>query len=163
MSLPISAILAMADDGTIGVNGTLPWAIPADMQRFRAITLGHAVIMGRKTFDSIGRALPGRRNIVVTRLPGMASPGVEFVNSPGKAYDLAIERDAEPFVIGGAQIYQALWPFVTRAYVTNVGRRYEGVDGRTFFFPDLRGWTLRKFERLKDAEPAVDFEVWERA
>lgn len=130
--MTLQAILAISDDGFIGTEDhrAIPWRLPPDLKRFKAITTGHAVIMGRRTFESIGRPLPNRRNVVVTRNADLvantrATPGdVHFVRSPQRAVEVAYEIDGEPFVIGGAEIYRALWPRVDRVHVTQV-HQYE--------------------------------------
>lgn len=123
----LQAILAISDDGFIGTENhrALPWHLPPDLKRFKALTTGHSVIMGRTTFESIGKPLPNRRNIIVTRNPHYAaarsvSGDITFVHSPADAVKVAREIDSEPFVIGGALIYRALWPQIQRVYVTQV-------------------------------------------
>ncbi len=126
----ITAILARSDNGIIGIEGpsgpALPWRLPPDLKRFRELTTGHAVIMGRKTFDSIGKPLPNRTNIVLTRgLPKgclLESQGdsTHFAATPEVALELAESFDSNPFIIGGADTYAAFWPQVDRIEVTEV-------------------------------------------
>lgn len=134
----LTAVVAIADDGTIGgPDGKLPWHLPDDLRRFRGVTMGHAIIMGRKTFESIGKALPRRRTIVVSRTPpasAEAPVNVEWATSPAEAMWMALDTDDEPRVVGGAEIYYALWPFVTNVLLTEVRRTYDELgDARTRF------------------------------
>ena len=126
----LALIVAVSDNGVIGVNGQLPWHIPEDLKYFKANTTGHAIIMGRKTFDSIGRPLPKRRNIVVTRNPDLEIEGVEVVNSLQAAIALARTDDEEPRIIGGSSLYDEAMPQVTTMFLTRVHRE---VEGDTFF------------------------------
>ena len=119
----LTAILAVARDGTIGVNGKLPWHLPADLKRFKALTTGHAVIMGRKTWDSLGKPLPNRHNLVVSQILGKteaAARGFLVFQGFEAALEAAWELDPHSFVIGGAQAYEALWPRVDRMELTAV-------------------------------------------
>lgn len=139
----LSLIAALGKNREIGEAGQLPWRLPEDLKRFKRLTLGHAVIMGRKTFDSIGRALPERRNIVVSRAAaGAASttPGVELASSIDEALRLARETDAAPIVIGGAEIYALCLPLATELRLTHVDREVLGADA---FFP---AFSLEDFE-----------------
>ncbi|MEW5741591.1 MAG: dihydrofolate reductase [Myxococcota bacterium] len=119
--LPLALVVAMARNRGIGLAGKLPWHLPEDLKRFKALTLGHALIMGRKTHESIGRPLPGRRNIVVTR-SGASFPGCETAGSLLEAMTLARTTDPEPFVIGGAELYAQALPYATRLCITEVDR-----------------------------------------
>jgi len=128
----VSLIVAMAQNGVIGRENTLPWRLPADLRRFRTFTLGKPILMGRKTFDSIGRPLPGRVNLVLTRDRGWFAPGVTVVHSLEEA--LMQARSSEELVaIGGAEIYRMLLPFARRIYLTHV---HADVPGDTYF-PDF--------------------------
>jgi dihydrofolate reductase len=125
--MKLTAIMAMSDDGVIGTTTAhgapcLPWQLPPDMKRFRELTTGHAIIMGRVTWDSIGRPLPKRKNIVVSRTltPGYFIDDLAFQESPERALLLARSVDPEPFVIGGGEIWRALWSYVTRIEMTRV-------------------------------------------
>jgi dihydrofolate reductase len=117
----------MADNGVIGRANGLPWRLPDDLKRFKAFTMGHALLMGRRTYDSIGRALPGRLNLVLTRNPGWRAPGCEPVSS----LDAARKRagDLTLFVIGGAEVFALSWPIVGRLELTEV---HADVGGDTF-------------------------------
>lgn len=145
--MKLQLIVAMTPDSVIGDNGQLPWKLPSDLRRFRQTTLGHAVIMGRKTFEGIvaalGRPLDGRSNIVLTqrgRKDVEARGGIP-ASSPEQALAFAKKVDDEPFVIGGAQVYEQLLPRVRTVHLTNVQVHIEG-DTK---FPaiNLRTWKLR--------------------
>ena len=134
----IHLIVARARNGVIGKDGTLPWHVPEDLAHFKRVTLGHTLIMGRKTFDSIGRPLPGRRNIVVTRNRHWQAAGVETAASLHAALEKCATmpggNGGEVFIIGGAQLYaQALQQHVDSVYVTEIDADFEG-DAR---FPAL--------------------------
>jgi dihydrofolate reductase len=130
---PLALVAAMTPSRVIGRGGGIPWHLPEDMKHFRRVTKGHAVIMGRATYDSIGQPLPGRRTIVVSRKPGLAIGGCEVVDSLGRALELARERDEEPCVLGGAQIYAAALPLATRLVLTYLDDEHEGDT----FFPEI--------------------------
>ena len=136
MSRPAVAIVAMADNGVIGRDNGLPWHLPDDLRRFKALTMGHAILMGRRTQESIGRALPGRRNLVLTRNPRWQAPGCEAVGSLASALERAGE--GELFVIGGAEVFALSWPVVGRVELTEVHAEPEG-DVRLAGF-DRRDW-----------------------
>jgi dihydrofolate reductase len=152
----ISLVVAMAQDRVIGKNNGMPWHLPADLKHFKKITLGKPIIMGRKTFESIGRALPNRRNIVVSRNPDYAAPGCEMAQSLDEALALFSDQD-EIFVIGGAQLFQDALPLASRLYLTFIDLT---VEGDTFFpawNPDE--WTEVSRESFPaDADNAYDLE-----
>jgi dihydrofolate reductase len=127
-----SLIVARAANGVIGKDNGMPWHLPADLAHFKRTTMGRPVIMGRRTWESIGRPLPGRRNVVVTRNAGFAAPGAEVVASLEAAWRTVADAD-EVFVIGGGQLYAEALPGADRVYVTEIGETIEG-DTR---FPDL--------------------------
>ncbi len=127
---PLALVVAVSENGVIGRDGGLPWHLPEDLRHFRRVTTGHAIVMGRRTWESIGRALPDRRSIVVTRTPGYVAPGADIAPSLEAALALAYATDPEPRVIGGGQLYAAALPLATRIYVTRVHRV---VDGDTYF------------------------------
>jgi dihydrofolate reductase len=133
--MKISLVWAMAQNRVIGRNNKLPWHLPEDLKYFKRITLGKPVIMGRKTFESIGKPLPGRTNIVVTRNENFSAEGVKTVNSLAAAKTLCesigeIDGVNEAMVIGGAEIYTQAMPIADRLYLTEV---HANVDGDTFF------------------------------
>lgn len=163
--MTVSLISAMAKDRVIGKGGGLPWNVPEDMKFFMRTTLGHAVIMGRKTYDSMGKPLPRRRNIVVTRSPDFRAEGTETARTVAEAIALARTTDPEPFVIGGAEIYRAALPLAQRVYLTYIAL---AVDGGDTFFPDLplatpanpSGW--REVARRRGETEGVEFVTYER-
>jgi len=131
---PLALIVAVGRGGVIGdSNGHLglPWHLPEDLRRFRELTTGHAVIMGRRTHELIGRPLPKRRNLVLSRRAGLELPGCEVVASLDEAL-ARVADDPLPFVIGGAELYAATLPRVTHVYLTEVDR---DAEGDTFFPP----------------------------
>jgi dihydrofolate reductase len=120
----ISIIVAMAEERVIGIENRLPWSLPEDMKWFRRHTLGKTVVMGRSTYESIGRPLPDRRNVVITRDPDFKAPGCDVVHSVDEA--LATAGDGEVMVIGGESVYRQLLPHADRLYLTEVHARIEG-------------------------------------
>lgn len=128
--MTLTAIAAVARNGVIGAQGDLPWRLPADLRRFKALTTGHVLVMGRKTFESIGRALPGRSTIVVTRQPGWSADGVRVASSVDDALVTAAELGPETFVAGGAEIYAQTLARADRLELTEV---HAEPDGDTFF------------------------------
>lgn len=125
-------IVAMARNRVIGKDGALPWRLPEDLKRFRSLTMGHPIIMGRKTCDSIGRALPGRRNIVISRQQNLVIAGVETASSLAAALEMTADADTV-FVIGGQQIYQAALPIADRIELTQIDKDFEG----DVLFPEI--------------------------
>jgi dihydrofolate reductase len=119
LTMLISLIAAVARNGVMGRAGGLPWRLPDDLRRFKALTMGKPVIMGRRTYESIGRALPGRLNIVLTRQPGFRADGCAVVATPEDTLRAAGEA-GEAIVIGGAEVYRAFLPLATRLYLTEV-------------------------------------------
>ncbi|MHC5012117.1 MAG: dihydrofolate reductase, partial [Planctomycetota bacterium] len=128
----LALIVCHAKNRVIGKDGQLPWRYPEDLRHFKATTMGHAIIAGRMTHESIGRALPGRRNLVVSRRRAYRADGCEVFDSLDAAVAAAHETDDCPFVIGGAQVYAEALPRVTRMVVTEVQREVEG----DVFFPE---------------------------
>ncbi len=140
--MKISLIAAMADNGVIGRNNRLPWRLSADLQRFKALTMGKPIVMGRKTWESIGRPLPGRTNIVVTRDVGYRAEGCVVVHSVDQALEVAAGSD-EVMVIGGANLYQQLLGRADRLYLTQVRADVEG----DAWFPGFDRAQWREVER----------------
>lgn len=131
----ISAIVAVAENGVIGQDNQLPWYLPADLAYFKRTTLGHCVIMGRNSFRSIGRPLPKRTNIVLTRDPFFAADGVLTAHSIEEAFQLAeATGDTEAFIIGGGDLYRQTMPLWDKLYLTEVHIRPDG----DVFFPPIR-------------------------
>jgi dihydrofolate reductase len=161
--MSLSFILAIAENGVIGQDGRLPWRLSADLKRFKQRTMGHCLIMGRRTFDSLGKPLPGRTSIVLTRHPERPLPaGVHVARSVDEALAIAA-GDSEPFVIGGAEIYRLFLPLAQRLYLTRV---VAAVDGDTRFeLPPLDNWRLvshTEFSADANNELPHRDEVWER-
>jgi dihydrofolate reductase len=154
MKPTIALIAAVASNGGIGKNNALLWRLPEDLQFFKRTTMGCPVIMGRKTYESIGRPLPGRRNIVVTRNPKWAAPGVDTALSLQAALALAADAD-KAFVIGGEQLYALALPFAQEVVLTEVDREFEA----DAFFPD---WDKSQFSEVAreahHAPPPNDFD-----
>jgi dihydrofolate reductase len=150
-------VLAVAKNGVIGNKGALPWHVPEDLKFFRAVTVGHAVIMGRKTWSEVGKPLPKRRNLVVTRDPTLRLEGAEVVTSLEEAIALARTTDAEPRVIGGAEIYRLALPLATRILLTEIQLEPEG---DTFFHLDRSGF--RETERRVGEDPRAVYITLER-
>ncbi|MFI5306055.1 MAG: dihydrofolate reductase [Polyangiales bacterium] len=123
---PLMMVAAMTKNRVIGKDGGIPWHHSEDSKHFRRVTQGHAVIMGRATYDSIGKPLPKRRNIVISRAASLQLPGCEVTSSLAAAIELAREHDDEPCVIGGADIYAAALPFATRLVLTYLDEEHEG-------------------------------------
>lgn len=145
LTTPIAIIVAVAHNGVIGRDNTLPWRLPADLKHFKATTLGKPVVMGRKTFESLGKPLPGRTNIVVTRDAAFAADGVLVKHSLEEALqdaDKIAVRDGtnEIMVIGGAEIYKQVLPATQTIYYTHVVLDIEGGDA--FFSFDKSNWQL---------------------
>jgi len=151
----------MDRDRAIGHRGKLPWHLPADLQRFKSLTMGHHIIMGRKTWESIGRLLPGRTSVVVTRNAQYAAPGALRALSLREALALA-QRDPEPFVIGGAELFREALPLAGRVYLTEISARYEG----DAWFPKLPAaqWTCvhREHHPAAGQQPGWDFSIHQR-
>ena len=158
----ISLIAAMDEKGLIGRDNRLPWRLPADLKHFRETTWGRPVVMGRKTYESIGRALPGRTNIVVTRDPDFKAAGCLIACSPEEALDLAGPSE-EVMIIGGASLYAHFLPRADRLYLTHIHHTFEGDT----HFPTLDPEEWREIERV-DCRPdeknayAYSFQVLQR-
>jgi dihydrofolate reductase len=153
---PLVLVVAVSENGVIGKGGTLPWRLPEDLQHFRRMTEGHVVIMGRRTWDEVGKPLPKRRNIVVSRTLEQAPPGAELARSLDEALVLARRTDTEPRVIGGSELFREALPRATRVHYTEVK---SVVDGDTFFPPWDRAGFVETERRKGDG---VEFVTWER-
>lgn len=130
--MKISMIVAMGENHAIGKDGGMPWHLPADLKYFKQVTMGKPIIMGRRTFESIGKPLPGRRNLVITRAEDFAAEGVEVYGSPQAALD-AVSDVEEAMIIGGGKIYAELLPQADRLYITFIHADFEGDT----FFPEI--------------------------
>ncbi len=166
--MTVALVAAVAKNRVIGAGGALPWHISADLKRFKQITMGKPVVMGRKTFESIGRPLGGRANIVISANPDYHLTGVTVVSSFADALKLAqtiaeANEDGEVMVIGGAQVYHDALVRADRLYLTEVDAEYDG----DVFFPELPEGQWREVARedhpATDDEPGYSFVVLERA
>jgi dihydrofolate reductase len=163
MSPPqVVLIAAVAANGAIGKDNALPWRLKADLAHFKAATLGHPIVMGRKTWESLGRPLPGRTNIVISRDPGYAAPGAHVVDSLAAAIAACADHQ-QLFVIGGAQIYALALPLADRLMLTEVDA---AIDGDAFFPAFDRSAfeeTARRHQsRDADNDHAADFVDYRR-
>lgn len=149
MDSKIALIVAVAQNGVIGTRGTMPWHITEDFRHFKEVTLGHSVIMGRKTYESIGRPLPRRRNIIISRNSELQIDGCEVASSLEAAVEMC-RGEEEVFVIGGGEIYRQAMPIAHKLYITHVGLEADG-DTR---FPEIDGsWReVRREEWARGAE-----------
>jgi dihydrofolate reductase len=146
----IVLIVAAAANGVIGRDGSIPWRLPEDMRRFKALTMGHPIVMGRKTWDSFPKKpLPGRSNIVVTHQPDWREEGAVAAASPQEAIRVAAAENAAIFVIGGAEIYRAILPVATRIELTEIHQAFDG-DAH---FPALDTAAWRETAREDHATP----------
>jgi dihydrofolate reductase len=144
--LRLTLIAALSDNGVIGRNGTLPWHLPDDLRRFKALTMGRPMLMGRRTFESIGRALPGRRNLVLTRGMGSFPAGVEPIASLALALELCA-HDAELCVIGGSEVFRQTLPHANRLELTQVHATLDG----DVTFPEFDMTQWRERSRIEHA------------
>ncbi|WP_434679111.1 dihydrofolate reductase [Pseudomonas sp. R1-18] len=165
--LPLSLIAALGENRVIGVDNSMPWHLPGDFKYFKATTLGKPIIMGRKTWDSLGRPLPGRLNLVVSRQDGLQLEGAEVFSSLEAARERAEQWAREQSVdevmlIGGAQLYTQAMPQADRLYLTRVALSPEG----DAWFPEFDTAQWKLISSLKNPavedKPAYAFEVWER-
>jgi len=155
---PLAMVVAIGDNGAIGKDGKVPWRIPEDLKHFKSVTMGHAIIMGRKTWDEVGRPLPGRRNLVISRNAALVLEGAEVFTTLEAAILAARTTDEEPHIIGGSTIYDAAMPLATRIHLTEVHRV---VEADTFFPPfDRSVW--REIDRRPAETEGVEFVTLER-
>ncbi|MDZ4202122.1 MAG: dihydrofolate reductase [Gallionella sp.] len=152
----ISIIVAMAKNRTIGVNNTLPWRCPEDLKRFKALTMGHHMIMGRKTFDSIGKPLPGRTTVVVTRDTALRIEGCLMAHSLTEAITLCAGDD-EPFIVGGGDIYAQSLELANTLYVTEI---QQDVDGDAHFpeFDNAEWQEIAREVRTQETPQPLDYQ-----
>lgn len=156
----IYLVAAVAANGVIGASGAMPWHLPEDLRHFKALTLGHPVIMGRRTWDSIGKPLPGRENIVVSRRAGFDAPGASVASSLGAALALCA-GESLVFVIGGGELYREALPLAHGLVLTEIQRDFPG-DTR---FPDWDRSQWRETQRKPQAGAGglrFDFVLYER-
>ncbi|CAH1212314.1 IS1595 family transposase ISSsu9 [Paenibacillus allorhizoplanae] len=159
--MSISFIFAMDRNRAIGVNNKLPWHLPGDLKFFKNVTMGHPILMGRKTYESIGKPLPGRRNVILTQNTAYQAEGCEVIHSVDEAIDAF--RDQELFVIGGAEIFKLFASHVNRMYITYIEDEFEA---DTFMSDlDLSNWTLvssEQGERNEKNPYEYYFRIYER-
>lgn len=151
----ITMIAALDEERGIGKDGAIPWHIPGDQPRFKALTMGHPIIMGRKTYESIGRPLPGRTNIVISRNPDFLAPGCVVVQSLDEALEKAEQEDSQAFIIGGTAIYELAAPKADVLELTEVS----GTHGADTFFPEYSADDFEEVAREThdDYDPAYAF------
>lgn len=157
LGIQLSAIAAMGDHRVIGYQNKLPWHLPADLKHFKEITFGHPILMGRKTYESIGRPLPGRTNLVLTRQISLEIPGIIPVASLEEALTKAEQSGAkELFIIGGADVYHQCLPVIDQIYLTHIHHTFEG----DAFFPELPAEIWEETSRedhVADAQNPYDY------
>lgn len=154
----LSIIVAIANDNVIGKDNKLIWHLPEDLKRFKKITTGHKIIMGRKTFESLGRALPNRKHIILCNDMQMDSESedIEILDDISKL-DKYIKSDEECFIIGGATIYKLLMPYANKMYITKINQSFEG----DVYFPEIKDeeWKeVSKEKGIKNEENPFDYE-----
>lgn len=160
--MSISFIFAMDRNRAIGVNNTLPWHLPGDLKFFKAVTMGHPILMGRKTYESIGKPLPGRRNVILTQNTEFRAEGCEVIHSVDEAVQEF--KDQELFVIGGAEIFRLFAETVDRMYITFIEHEFEADTYMSDL--DLHDWTLvssEQGERNEKNPYEYYFRIYQRA
>ncbi len=155
----LGLVVAVGRGGVIGKGGTLPWHVREDLRHFKRVTTGHAVVMGRRTYESIGRPLPNRRCIVVSRAPDLRIEGCDVTHSVDEAIALARTTDAMPMIIGGATVYAEALPQVTRIHLTEIDREVPGGDA---FFPPIDRTVFRETKSHPGESEGVRFVTLER-
>jgi dihydrofolate reductase len=159
--MKISIIVAIAEDNVIGGKGKLLWHLADDLKRFKAITMGHHLLMGRSTYESIGRALPGRTSLVLSNNKNFKAEGCFTFQSFGEAVEFAKQRkEEELMIVGGGQIYRLALPIAARIYLTRVFRKYEG----DVTFPEINEdeWKETLKESYLESDPPFEFRILER-
>ncbi|MEC2056615.1 dihydrofolate reductase [Peribacillus psychrosaccharolyticus] len=159
----ISLMLAMDENRVIGKDNQLPWHLPADLQYFKKVTMGHPIVMGRKTYESIGRLLPGRVNIIITRNKSFQVNGAVILHNVAEIKEYADKCEKEVFVIGGAEIFREILPETDKLYITQIHHTFEGDT----YFPqiDSNQWRVTSSVKGKVDELNVyqhDFNILER-
>src|SRR5690625_2976121 len=152
----ITFIVAMDNNRVIGFNNDMPWHLPRDLQYFKKRTLGHTIIMGRKTFDSLGRVLPNRQHIVLTRQHLQLPDEVEVINDIKDIITMASKTDDELFIIGGGNLFTQLLPYADRMYITKIDATFDG----DVFFPDFdeKEWEIVSNEKgIRDENNPYDY------
>ncbi|MGZ8199617.1 MAG: dihydrofolate reductase [Methylosarcina sp.] len=153
--MKITLIVAMTSDRVIGLKNKMPWHLPADLKRFRKITMGSPILMGRKTFESIGKPLPGRTNIIISRNPEYRQAGCLVFNDLEKAIKAGCQLAGEIFVIGGSDLYEATLPMARTLYLTEIKKDFPGDT----FFPEIDPdeWTEQEREDIRN-DPTAGFD-----
>lgn len=152
--MKISMIVAMAQNGAIGLNNQMPWHLSADLKQFKKITMGKPIVMGRKTHESIGRVLPGRENIIISRNPDYQVPGCTVYPNIESALVACAKQYEEVMIIGGSSLYQACLPRTERLYLTLI---YQDFPADTWF-PDYSNQAWREIDRIDiNDDPSVSF------
>ena len=157
--MKITIVAAIASNNVIGQKNALPWDIPEDLKRFKQLTSGHIILMGRKTFDSIGRPLPNRTNIVMTRDTNYQKKGIEIVFDEREALNLIKDLNQEVFIIGGSKIYELFEPWTTSLMITRVLKDFEG----DAFFPEINwnNWQVESEEEFLDEKSGISCKLEE--
>lgn len=158
--MPLTLVAAVADNGVIGADGDIPWRLPADFAHFKALTFGHVLVMGRATYESIGRPLPGRTTIVLTRDPDWNAEGVLVARDLDEALRLAEKIDDEVFVVGGASVYAEALERADAQVLTEVHLSPDGDTRYPEFEP--ADWTETQRESHTDGDIEFEFVWWER-
>lgn len=153
----ISFIVAMDENQLIGRENDLPWSLPADLKRFKEITMGHPIVMGRKTYESIGRPLPGRENIILTTNKAYQAEGCKVFHSFEDLLQYCQNHENEVFVIGGAVLFKLFLPYVDRLYITKIHQQFDG----DVYFPDI-DWSnfqiVARKKGVRDEKNPYDYE-----
>jgi len=157
--MKITLVAAIASNNVIGKENSLPWNIPEDLKRFKQMTSGHTILMGRKTFDSIGRPLPNRQNIVMTKDENFEQEGIKVINDFDEALELIKESNEDVFVIGGSKIYELFEPVANSLAITRILKDFEG----DAFFPDINWdlWQIEKEEKFFDEKSNIECKLIE--
>ena len=157
--MKITLVAAIASNNVIGKENSLPWSIPEDLKRFKQMTSGHTILMGRKTFDSIGRPLPNRQNIVMTKDKNFEQEGIKVINDFDEALELIKESNEDVFVIGGSKIYELFEPVANSLAITRILKDFEG----DAFFPDINWdlWQIEKEENFFDEKSNIECKLIE--
>jgi dihydrofolate reductase len=157
--MKITLVAAIASNNVIGKENSLPWNIPEDLKRFKQMTSGHTILMGRKTFDSIGRPLPNRQNIVMTKDENFEKEGIKVINDFDEALELIKESNEDVFVIGGSKIYELFEPVANSLAITRILKDFEG----DAFFPDINWelWQIEKEENFFDEKSNIECKLIE--
>jgi len=157
--MKITLVAAIASNNVIGKENSLPWNIPEDLKRFKQMTSGNTILMGRKTFDSIGRPLPNRQNIVMTKDENFEQEGIKVINDFDEALELIKESNEDVFVIGGSKIYELFEPVANSLAITRILKDFEG----DAFFPDINWelWQIEKEEKFFDEKSNIECKLIE--